>query len=154
MKTERDELFRELTPPEGGAARMRARLAAEVSNATKPRANRAAQPPAHDLPPSRASWHFAAAGVAAVLLIAVFAAVALLTGPSTDPGSIDGGIAAKDVPVRGELYASADLDRLLGRASTPLELSVSLGDERLDLTEIPTRDPQVRLVRIEGSAVN
>ena len=131
MKVDRNEIFRELLPPEGGAARMRARLANEVSNDSRNRAN--------NVP--RTGWHFAAAGVAALMLIAILVGIALRPG-------------ASDAPPGGELYASADLDRLLGRPSTPFELSVSLGDERLELTEIPTRDPQVRLVRIEDSAVN
>jgi hypothetical protein len=131
MKTDRNELFRELTPPAGGAARMRARLAAEIGNPAVPRARSVQQ----------SNWLFVAAGVAAMSLIAVLAVVALVSQPSIEPA-------------RGELYASADFDRLLGRALTPVELSVSLGDERLELTEIPTRDPQVRIVRIEESSVN
>jgi len=145
MKTERNELFRELTPPEGGAARMRARLAAEVSNAAKPRASNMSQTRPHY--PSRrpaASWLIAAAGVATMVLIAVLTALAVRPGPATERGA----------PPGGELYAAADFDRLLGRPSTPFELSVSRGDERLELTEIPTRDPQVRIVRIEESSVN
>lgn len=139
MKVDRSEIFRELTPPAGGAARMRARLANEVSNDSQNRANDAAQPTTSNVP--RTGWHFAAAGVVALMLIAILVGIALR------PGS-------PDAPSGGELYASADLDRLLGRPSRPFELSVSLGDERLELTEIPTRDPQVRLVRIEESAVN
>lgn len=131
MKTDRDELFRELTPPAGGAARMRSRLAHEVSN--EPRTGATYAP--------RTGWQFAAAGVAALVLIAVLAAIALRPGQS-------------DVPVAGELYASADFDRLLGRPSMPFELSVSIDDERLELTEIPTRDPQVRIVQIGESSVN
>jgi hypothetical protein len=131
MKTDRHELFRELTPPAGGAARMRARLANEVSNAAQARAS--------NLP--RTGWQFAVAGVAALAVIAVLVGIALRPGPS-------------EVPRGGELYASADLDRLLGRPSAPFELSVSLGDERLALTEIPTRDPQVRIVRIGESSAN
>lgn len=131
MKVDRDEIFRELTPPAGGAARMRARLAKEVSNAALQRAS--------NLPQS--GWQFAAAGVAALVLIAILVGIALRPEPS-------------GAPPRGELYASAELDRLLGRPLTPFELRVSLGDERLELTEIPTRDPQVRIVRIGESSVN
>ena len=147
MKIDRNELFRELTPPAGGAARMRSRLATPVGNSTEPRAGHSA--------PSPASWLFVPAGVAAVLLIAVLVAVALRSVPSIDSGSTDGGsVAGEGAPPAGELYAAADLDRLLGRPSTPFELSVSLGDERLDLIEIPTRDPLVRIVRIEEGLPN
>jgi hypothetical protein len=125
MRLDRNEGFRELTPPAGGAARMRARLVDEGGNA------------------SHASWRFAAAGVAAMLLIGVVVAIALRNGPVADAGSPG-----------GELYASADFDRLLGRSLTPVELSVYLGDERLELTEIPTRDPQVRFVRVGRSSAD
>jgi hypothetical protein len=151
MKIERNELFRELTPPEGGAARLRARLSAELSNAARTRV--------HIMPLSRtfpqALRDFATLGVAAVLLLAVLAAIGLVTAPPLDPGSIDGNrIAGGEALQRSELYASADLDRLLGRPSMPFELTVSLGDERLELIEIPTRDPRVRIVRVEESLAN
>lgn len=159
MKIERNELFRELTPPEGGAARMRALLAAEASNVPKARASSAARLRAHILPQSRtfsqSLWDLTTLGVAAVLLLAVLAAIGLVTAPAIDPVSIGSDrIAGDDTLLRGDLYVSADLDRLLGRASMPFELTVSLGDEPLELIEIPTRDPLVRIVRIEESLAN
>ena len=163
MRIERDQLFRELTPPAGGAARLRARLAAEVSVTAEARVSNAAQARASGAAQARASnrellfgsWHVAAAGVAAVLVIAVLVALAFRNGASIDGGFIDGtGVAGNTALPGGELYASSDFDRLLGRSSTPFELSVSLGDEQLALTEIPTGDPLVRIVQIEEGLLN
>jgi hypothetical protein len=137
MKIDRDEAFLELKPPAGGAAGLRARLAAEQRDPSRSRADDSWREPG-------AGWRVAAAGVAALLVIAILTVLALNSGSTVDRGS----------PQDGELYAASDFDRLLGRPSTPYELSVSLDDERLELTEIPTRDPLVRIVRIEDSSAN
>lgn len=86
-------------------------------------------------PQSRVGFGVAAFGVAAMALLAVM--IALLPKPEEPPATADSTILA--VP---------ELDRLLGRDSAPVPLTVQRGDERVQIEELPSSDPQVRIYRV------
>lgn len=87
--------------------------------------------------PAQARVGFAvpAFGVAAVAVLAVL--VALLPHPDAPPAV-----------VANSLLAAPELDRLLGRQSAPVPLSVERGDQRVQVEELPSSDPQVRIYRV------
>src|SRR5262245_30588329 len=74
-------------------------------------------------------------GVAAVAVLAVL--IALLPRPEEPPVVVDNSILAAPEP-----------DRLLGRQSAPVPLSVERGDQRVQVEELPSSDPQVRIYRV------
>ncbi|HEX5047779.1 MAG TPA: hypothetical protein VFX89_11715 [Gammaproteobacteria bacterium] len=78
---------------------------------------------------------FAAFGVAAV---AVLAALIVLLPRAPEPAAI----------VDNTILAAPELDRLLGRPSAPVPLSVERGDQRVQIEELPSSDPQVRIYRV------
>ena len=81
-------------------------------------------------------WLLAPAAAAAVVAI-----VLLLRQPGPDTGPVE--------PSDGLMAATA-LDRLLGRESAPIGLSVSRGDERLAVSQLQSSRPNVRLYALEG----
>jgi hypothetical protein len=117
MKIEREALFRQLEPPPGGAARLRARLGSPSAG-----------------PPSPAWW----LGPAAVAVIAAVVVLALRLVPDVEP-----------TPEPGALMTAAAFDRLLRRESAPYELSITRDDVRLEVTELRSNNPSVRLYHID-----
>jgi hypothetical protein len=84
---------------------------------------------------ARVGFGFAAFGVAAVAVLAVL--IALLP-PAPEPAAV----------VDNAILAAPELDRLLGRESAPVPLSVERGDQRVQIEELPSSDPQVRIYRV------
>ncbi|HEU4618068.1 MAG TPA: hypothetical protein VFV10_08500, partial [Gammaproteobacteria bacterium] len=97
MKANREDLFRQIEPPPGGAERLSARLAAAPSPRT-----------------SLALRLTAAGGVAAVALAAAVQLHERFHPPAPAPGDLS------------DLSASPEFDRLLGREPRPYELTVSV----------------------------
>lgn len=112
------ELFEILEPPPGGVERMRARFA-------EPRAR-------------VAGFKLAAYGVAA--LVAVVTLTALLVDLPSAPRS--------SVPADNPVAASPKLDRLLGRESRPMPLTVERDGKPVQAEELPSSDPRVRIYRV------
>ena len=50
--------------------------------------------------------------------------------------------------VDNTILAAPELDRLLGRQSAPVPLSVDRDDQRVQIEELPSSDPQVRIYRV------
>jgi hypothetical protein len=50
--------------------------------------------------------------------------------------------------VDNAILAAPELDRLLGRESAPVPLTVERGDQRVQVEELPSSDPQVRIYRV------
>ena len=46
------------------------------------------------------------------------------------------------------LVAAPELDRLLGRDTPPVPLTVKRDDQRVQIEELPSTDPQVRIYRM------
>jgi hypothetical protein len=88
-----------------------------------------------ELPRSRVGFGMSAFGVAAVAVLA--ALVALLPNGPQPPAIADNTIL--DAP---------ELDRLLGRESAPAPLTVERDDQRVQIEELPSSDPQVRIYRV------
>ncbi len=112
------ELFELLEPPPGGVERMRARFAKPAR--------------------SRASFGLAAFGAAAAAAALALVAV-LVYLPIAPPGS---GVADN------AMVAAPELDRLLGRDTPPVPLTVKRDDQRVQIEELPSTDPQVRIYRM------
>jgi anti-sigma-K factor RskA len=115
-------LFRELTPPPGGAERFRQRLE-ELERSDRPPQWRALA---------------AAAACAAVVL----AAIVLLR---------DRGDPAPSLPeseLTAALYNAPEFDRLLGRQPPPVELAVTLNQQTASVVEIETTNEKVRIYQI------
>ena len=75
------------------------------------------------------------AAIASLLAIAV-ASFNLLPGETQAPDA-------------GSLTVAADFDRLLRRQSAPYELTVRRGEQRIEVSEIESSKPNVRLYLIE-----
>jgi hypothetical protein len=83
-----------------------------------------------------AGFGLAAFGVAAVLALAAV----LVYLPSVPPPSPD---------VAGDsIVAAPELDRLLGRDTPPVPLTVKRDDQPVQIEELPSADPQVRIYRV------
>lgn len=117
MKLETDQIFRELEPPPGGAARLRAKL----NEGDRRRI---------------ASWWL---GPAAVAAIAIIALVVFRQAPVTDQGL-----------EADSLMMAADFDRLLGRDSEPYEFTVRRGAEQIEVSQLETTNPRIRLYSFDS----
>jgi len=84
---------------------------------------------------SRAGFGVAAFGVAAVAVLA--ALIALLPSSPESPAVVD-----------NTILAAPELDRLLGRESAPVPFSVERDDQRVQVEELPSSDPHVRIYRV------
>ena len=84
---------------------------------------------------SRAGFGLAALGVATVLALAAV----LVYLPAAPPKS--GG-------ADNALVAAPELDRLLGRETPPVPLTVKRDDQAVQIEELPSTDPQVRIYRM------
>src|SRR5687767_7392531 len=124
MTFERQGLFTELNPPPGGAARFAERL--DVSSA-----------PRRWLRPAP----LALAGTA----FAAIVAIAVLVWPTARDDSASLMSAA---PV--DVYSAPEFDRLLGRVSTPAELTVTRDSAAASVTQIETENAKVRIYRIDS----
>ena len=82
-----------------------------------------------------ASFGLAALGVATVLALAAV----LVYLPTTPPSS-----GAADNAV----VAAPELDRLLGRHTPPVPLTVKRDDQPVRIEELPSSDPRVRIYRV------
>ena len=82
-----------------------------------------------------AGFGLAAFGVAAVLALAAV----LVYRPTAPPSP---GVAAN------ALLAAPELDRLLGRETAPVPLTVKRGDDPAQIEELPSTDPRVRIYRV------
>ncbi|HET7130792.1 MAG TPA: hypothetical protein VFJ95_01035 [Gammaproteobacteria bacterium] len=51
-------------------------------------------------------------------------------------------------PIYNAIAASPELDRLLGRETAPVPLTVKRDDEPARIEELPSSDPQVRIYRV------
>ena len=78
----------------------------------------------------------AAFGVAAVVVLAALV-VLLPMEPSPTSPTVD-----------SAFLAAPELDRLLGRESAPVPLAVERDDQRVQIEELPSSDPQVRIYRV------
>lgn len=83
----------------------------------------------------RVGFGVPAFGVAAVVVLA-----ALMVRLSSAP--------EHTAVVDNTILAAPELDRLLGRESAPVPLSVERGDQRVQVEELPSSDPQVRIYRV------
>jgi hypothetical protein len=119
-----DALFKQIEPPAGGAERFARRLD-EV---------------AAERPSLRARAIAAAAAAAAVALVAAI----LLQRPSADAPELT---AAESAPAV-EVYNAPEFDRLLGRVSPPVELTVVVNTEAARVTELETTSAKVRIYQI------
>ena len=118
-----DALFKELEPPPGGTERFAQRLDEIEAERPSPRAR-------------------ALAMTAAAAAVVVALAVLLLRQPNEPPSVLVADVPAVDV------YNSPELDRLLGRASAPAELVVTVNMEAASVTEIETANQKVRIYQI------
>ena len=84
---------------------------------------------------SRARFGLAALGVATVLALAAV----LVYLPIAPP--ILGG-------ADNAMVAAPELDRLLGRETPPVPLTVKRDDQPVQIEELPSTDPQVRIYRV------
>ena len=84
---------------------------------------------------ARAGFGAPAFGVAAVAVLA--ALITLLPSTPEPPAVVDNAI-----------LAAPELDRLLGRESAPAPLTVERDDQRVQIEELPSSDPQVRIYRV------
>jgi hypothetical protein len=82
-----------------------------------------------------AGFRLAAFGVAALVVLAAL----LVYRP---PGSSSSGL------VDNAIAASPELDRLLGRESEAVPLTVKRDDGPAQIEELPSSDPQVRIYRV------
>jgi hypothetical protein len=80
-------------------------------------------------------FRLAAFGVAALLALA--ALLVYLPSVLSNSGLADNAIAA-----------SPELDRLLGRESQPMPLTVERDGQRVQTEELPSSDPKVRIYRV------
>ena len=80
---------------------------------------------------------FGLAGFSVAALLAIAALVVYQPPGSSSPGLVDNAIAA-----------SPELDRLLGRQSAPVPLTVKRDDGPAQIEELPSSDPQVRIYRV------
>jgi len=119
-----DALFKALEPPPGGAERFAQRLD-EV---------------AAERPSQRAR---VLALVAAAAGVALVTAVLLLRQPD-DAEQLQ----VADAPPPVDIYNAPELDRLLGRATPPAELMVTVNMQSANVTEIGTTNQKVRIYQI------
>jgi hypothetical protein len=77
----------------------------------------------------------AGAGVAALAALVVLLAVVSSERPGRDAGD-------------SSLLASPELDRLLGREARPPPLSVERDGQPVQMEQLPSADPQVRIYRM------
>ena len=119
-----DALFKELDPPPGGAERFAQRLD-EI---------------AAERPSQRARVFALAAAAAGAALVT---AVLLLRQPD-DTAQVQIADATPSV----DLYNAPELDRLLGRATPPADLMVSVNMQAANVTEIETTNQKVRIYQI------
>lgn len=82
-----------------------------------------------------AGFGLAAFGVAAVLTLAAV----LVYLPTAPPSP---GVAGDSI------VAAPELDRLLGRDTPPVPLTVKRDDQPVQIEELPSADPQVRIYRV------
>jgi hypothetical protein len=118
-----DDLFRELEPPPGGTEAFARRL----------------DETAEERPPRRAR----ALGMAAIAAVALVAAILLARKPDDAPP-----VLVADEPPAGDVYDAPELDRLLGRTSTPAGLMVMVNMETANVSEIETTNEKVRIYQI------
>jgi len=85
-------------------------------------------------PPARAWW----LGPVAVVVIAAVAIFAFRLFPDSEPAA-----------ETDSLMTAAAFDRLLGRDSAPYAISVRRGPDPVAVSELETRDPNVRLFHLE-----
>lgn len=78
----------------------------------------------------------AAFGVAAVAVLAALVVLLPMEPPPTSP------------TVDSAILAAPELDRLLGRASQSLPLTVERDGQPVQTEELPSSDPQVRIYRV------
>ena len=88
-----------------------------------------------EAPRARIGLGASAFGVAAVAVLA--AMVALLPNGPPPPAVVD-----------NPILEAPELDRLLGRQSAPVPLSVERGEQRVQIEELPSSDPRVRIYRV------
>ncbi len=81
----------------------------------------------------RASVGLAALGVATVLALAAV----LVYFPTAPPSS----------PADNAMVAAPEFDRLLGRDAPPVPLTVKRDDQPVQIEELPSSDPQIRMYR-------
>ncbi|HZF29771.1 MAG TPA: hypothetical protein VE907_11665 [Gammaproteobacteria bacterium] len=82
----------------------------------------------------------AGVGLAAFSVAALLALVAVLVYRPTAPPSP--GVADNSI------VAAPELDRLLGREAAPVPLTVKRDDQPVQIEELPSSDPQVRIYRV------
>ena len=119
-----DALFKELEPPPRGAERFAQRLD-EI---------------AAERPSQRARVFALAAAAAGAALVT---AVLLLRQPDDTVH-----VQIADATPSVDLYNAPELDRLLGRATPPADLMVSVNMQAANVTEIETTNQKVRIYQI------
>jgi hypothetical protein len=112
--------FRELEPPAGGAERLQRCLEEAARPATGV--------------PERVA--IVGAG-AAVLALALALFVGLRSGSDADR------------PAPADLYQAASFDRLLGRPMERTELTATIGDQTVPISQVDSSNPKVRIYRID-----
>ena len=116
MSTERHSAFTQLDPPPGGAERFARRL--------------------DEAAPRPPQWHrfalAAAVGAAAVLAVAIVM--------FRDPPEL-----ATDAQASVDVYNAPEFDRLLGRQAQAAELTATVNDQMVTVTEVATQNTNVRI---------
>lgn len=116
MSTERHAAFTPLDPPPGGAERF-----ARALDEDAPRSRR---------------WHrFALAGAVAAAAALVVAIVMLRDTPES----------ATDTQLSVDVYNAPEFDRLLGRQPQTAELTATVNDQMVTVTEVATQNANVRI---------
>jgi len=119
MSTERHSAFTQLDPPPGGAERFARRL--------------------DEGAPSSPQWHrFALAGAAAAAAAAAALVVAIVM--FGDPPEL-----GTDAQARVDVYNAPEFDRLLGRQAQAAELTATVNDQMVTVTEVATQNANVRI---------
>ena len=119
-----DALVRELEPPPGGAEQFARR-----------RDELAAKPPL-----TRVRGLALAAGVAVALVTAIL--LLRQPGDTASPPVADAALSV-------DVYGAPAFDRLLGRASAPAELMVTVNTQAANVTELESTNEKVRIYSID-----
>lgn len=118
MTKQLDEIFDPLDPPSGGVDRFRTKLAAASER-------------------ERHSYRRPVAALVAVALVLSLSSLVYLRIENT----------VEPVASRA-IYDAPELDRLLGRESRSLPLRVEIDDQVIDVEQLESDDPQVRIYQL------
>jgi hypothetical protein len=152
MNVDRDQLFEQLRPPRGGAERLSERLVEDQRQRVR-------------------AWalQLSAAGIAAALVLLIASQLRFDSFPrdtvqpagETTPNGETAQVSTDSVeepetgpPPGDSLFNAPQFDRLLGRTSEQVELSVSIDGEQATVALIASSDPRIRMYMLRTDPIN